>query len=314
MLSLWWRGVILAGLITGQTHAQTICNTCVPFGQCYQTLPFDGTGEIDVRIVNPGSGPVPPVVSPGSPCTAGNEQCCTGGGISGCGVRYRIPVIPALNPGVGEAPYGSQPWVASILTTPNVSYVGGGVLINPVTVLTVAHKVDNRVGAPTTLKVRLGDLDSNANIEPFPVQEARVARIILHPSYMPTAGNLYNDLAILTLATPIQLAPVPNPAINTACMTNATIPDNTRCYVAGWGKNAFSGTLQTKLKLVDVPIVANSVCQTNLRKTKLGPTFILNTDTFLCAGGESGKDACVGDGGSPLVCNRGGRFQASMYG
>ena len=38
-----------------------------------------------------------------------------------------------------------------------------------------------------------------------------------------------------------------------------------------------------------------------LRDTRLGIRFNLN-NSFICAGGELGKDACTGDGGSPLVC------------
>jgi len=64
--------------------------------------------------------------------------------------------------------------------------------------------------------------------------------------------------------------------------------------VTGWGKNAFgnNGMYQSILKEVDVPVLSQADCQTALRKTRLGNFFVLDT-SFMCAGGEAGKDACT---------------------
>ena len=80
--------------------------------------------------------------------------------------------------------------------------------------------------------------------------------------------------------------------------------------MSGWGKNQFglSGSYQNILKEVDVPIMSHSQCQQRLRTTRLGGQFLLHPG-FLCAGGEEGKDACKGDGGSPLVCELDGVWQ-----
>ena len=59
------------------------------------------------------------------------------------------------------------------------------------------------------------------------------------------------------------------------------------------------------LKEVGVPLVPTSECQRSLRATRLGRRFRLDP-SFLCAGGEAGKDACKGDGGGPLVCRQPG--------
>lgn len=45
------------------------------------------------------------------------------------------------------------------------------------------------------------------------------------------------------------------------------------------------------LKKVELPIVAHDECQKSLKSTRLGPKFMLH-DSFLCAGGERGKDTC----------------------
>lgn len=67
-----------------------------------------------------------------------------------------------------------------------------------------------------------------------------------------------------------------------------------RCWVSGWGKDAFgpNGRYQSILKEVDVPVISQENCQTALRSTRLGSSFVLDS-SFMCAGGESGKDACT---------------------
>lgn len=55
------------------------------------------------------------------------------------------------------------------------------------------------------------------------------------------------------------------------------------------------------LKKIELPIVSHDDCQKSLRTTRLRGRFLLD-QSFICAGGEEGKDTCKGDGGGPLVC------------
>lgn len=89
--------------------------------------------------------------------------------------------------------------------------------------------------------------------------------------------------------------------------------------VSGYGKENSSAPSNIP-KEVDVPLIPHEQCQQMLRKTNLSRNFKLDADSFLCAGkfraccinfctlkcvfkgGEAGKDACTGDGGSPLSC------------
>lgn len=66
-----------------------------------------------------------------------------------------------------------------------------------------------------------------------------------------------------------------------------------RCWVSGWGKNDFNGVYQTIQKEVDVPILQPAKCQMALASTRLGPAFVFDSTSFICAGGEPGKDACT---------------------
>lgn len=74
----------------------------------------------------------------------------------------------------------------------------------------------------------MGEWDASVSTEPIAAQEFNVARIFVHPQY--TAANLKNDIAILRLATPVQLGQVPT--ITTACIPS-TVVSSIRCWVAG---------------------------------------------------------------------------------
>ena len=145
------------------------------------------------------------------------------------------------------------------------------------------------------MKVRVGEWDEQVNH-----QEYTVVRILKHPQF--NAGRLDNDLAILYTDRNIEINS--SPYVNTACLPSC---DNqfdflfsngtgVRCHVAGWGNVP-----------LDVPLVPSSQCNSDLKRALnykrpgAGDWFQLDSSE-ICAGGEVGKDACTGDGGSPLVC------------
>uniref|UniRef100_A0A182T3C9 Peptidase S1 domain-containing protein n=1 Tax=Anopheles maculatus TaxID=74869 RepID=A0A182T3C9_9DIPT len=240
------------------------------------------------------------IVSPSS-CQSGLERCCLAGSYQ-CGLQYPpIANSPAVS--TNQASYGEYPWQV-VLLGPGDVYVGSGVLIDNLHVLTAAHKISDYTSGSRTLKVRLGEWDAASTSEPLPVQEYNVARYFVHPSF--NSANLRNDVAILRLSGTVSLGTTPT--IATACLPVTSFVGS-RCWVSGWGKNDFvSGAFQSIPKEVDVPVVSAANCQTALRTTRLGSSFVLDTTSFICAGGELGKDACTGDGGSPLVCALNGRW------
>lgn len=52
-----------------------------------------------------------------------------------------------------------------------------------------------------------------------------------------------------------------------------------------------AGEYQVILKKIDLPIVPRGKCVDLLKKTRLGPNYKLH-ESFICAGGEIGKDTC----------------------
>ncbi|XP_076391056.1 uncharacterized protein LOC100876014 isoform X3 [Megachile rotundata] len=227
-----------------------------------------------------------------------------------CGVRYtqgingRIKTPSYVD---GDAEFGEYPWQVAILKKdPTESvYVCGGTLISSRHILTAAHCV--KTYAPHDLRVRLGEWDVNHDVEFYPYIERDVASVLVHPEFY--AGTLYNDIAILRIDHDVDFQK--NPHISPACLPNKREDfTRNRCWTTGWGKDAFGdfGKYQNILKEVDVPIVSNQICEQQMRRTRLGPGFNLHPG-FICAGGEEGKDACKGDGGGPMVCERNGRWQ-----
>jgi len=134
-----------------------------------------------------------------------------------------------------------------------------------------------------------------------------VQLVKVHPEYF--GGALYNDVALLFTREEFVLSR----HIDTVCLPQ---PGETfvtdHCFATGWGKDKFgaAGQYQVVLKEVDLPVVDTAACQDSLRQTRLGKRFKLH-DSFLCAGGEAGKDTCKGDGGSPLVCPS--KFSPTSY-
>jgi len=225
-----------------------------------------------------------------------------------CGIRQTIGIagrVQNLQPAPGSessAEFGEFPSHVAILKrlSPGDSlFVCSAVLISNQWLATAAHCV--RKLRPEELKVRLGEWDVNRDDEFYPFVESNIRQIVIHPDFQ--ASSLANDLALLRMEATMD--PQQMPHIAPACLAN---PDESfageRCWLAGWGKDAFGqrGSFQTQLKKVDLPVVGRPECENALRlNTKLGKFFRLHPSA-ICAGGERGKDACEGDGGSGLYC------------
>ncbi|XP_076033539.1 inactive CLIP domain-containing serine protease A8-like [Oratosquilla oratoria] len=218
---------------------------------------------------------------------------------SQCGVRndHVVEIDTRITLPNDEAKFGEFPWQAIIFFR-NYTFKCGATLVGDKWLLTAAHCVYGL--QPGDIHIRLGEWQVNTFDEPLPYEDFDVTKITIHPDYKP--GPVFNDVAVLELVSPISY----KYHINSVCVVagglgNAEPYVGRRCWASGWGKDAFNGNFQHILKKVDLPIVAHSHCQALLRRTRLGRFFRLH-ESFLCAGGEVGKDVCRGDGGGPLVC------------
>ncbi|KAM8716513.1 hypothetical protein ACLKA7_003395 [Drosophila subpalustris] len=213
-----------------------------------------------------------------------------------CGLRN-------TNQGAGDqeklANFSEFPWVVAIFAnTENTEkrFIGGGSILTPNMVLTAAHIVC--INRTSELIVRAGEWDTQTESEPYPHQERDVLERICHENF--NSGNLHNDIAVLNLRSELYL----NHHIMPICLPRAfEYPVVERCLVAGWGKETFMEPAPARniLRKVDLPILNHSICQQQLRKTRLSKYFDLH-ESFTCAGGEKDLDSCTGDGGSPLFC------------
>ncbi|XP_075222582.1 phenoloxidase-activating factor 2-like [Lycorma delicatula] len=290
---------------------------CVPYYLCSTngTILTDGSNIIDIRFISPScenyldvccTAPLDPTEVPVTTPAAqpGNNDKEEITSFQGCGKRnFEGAGFRIKGDENNEAQFGEFPWMMAILKTDNVNpnttltiYQCGGSLIHPSVVLTAAHCV---FGTDyNSLMVRAGEWDTQTKNEIFPHVNQRVKQVIIHENF--NRENLKNDIALLILPKPFNLTK----HISTVCLPyQDDVPNEAYCTASGWGKDVFgkAGNYQVILKKVDLPMVPRDQCQNELRTTRLGRFFKLH-DSFVCAGGEVGRDTCKGDGGGPLVC------------
>lgn len=235
-----------------------------------------------------------PILPPINPSLNENEGC---GYRNVDGVGYRIS-----GASLGESEYGEFPWMVAVTEKQTIAgevknvYKCGGSLIHASVILTGAHCVFGK--NPSLLIVRAGEWDTLNEDELYMAENRDIVEIITHENF--NDKTLSFDVALLITASPF---PLDIPTIATICLPPPNhVYAGAQCAVSGWGKDQFGkdGKYPNILKKIELPAITNAQCQTALRTSRLGNKFILHP-TLLCAG-EKGKDACRGDGGSPLVC------------
>lgn len=163
----------------------------------------------------------------------------------------------------------------------------GATIISKDWVLTAAHCASYSVNyitvrAGTTVKGQGGSLHS-------------VSEIIQHEKYSTNSyGIPINDVAVLKLATPLELDETRQPVLLFGIMEEAV--EGIHTTITGWGASKEGGSTTEELNIVNVPVVHKEDC--NNAYSNFGGI----PDGQICAAyPEGGKDACQGDSGGPLT-------------
>lgn len=210
---------------------------------------------------------------------------------------------------VGGSPVapGEYPWLVALLdaeiTDEAAAFCGGaliddgGVFTETSWVLTAAHCLADGAGNvadPAAIQVLVGQQDLS---QATAAQRRDVAEIIAHPLYVPDAV-LYNDVALIRLATPVTgITPI---RIATPADAARFAPGET-AYIAGWGNRL----PQTGF---DFPDVAHKAQAPIVDLTSCNERYDGALSTIhLCAGvfPDGGIDTCQGDSGGPLMVSDG---------
>jgi secreted trypsin-like serine protease len=196
---------------------------------------------------------------------------------------------------VGGAPagIGEYPYFVSLQSSSGGTGDAfcGGSLLSTTRVLTAAHCVDT--AAPGQLQVTIGGTTlSGGNVGVV----RNISAIAVNPAWNP--GTFQNDVAILTLATPITRADAGVQWLRLAQGNELGLVDpGDTSTVIGHGATAQGGPGSNALLEVAVPIQSDA---TMADPSRYGALF--HGPTMLGAGPlAGGQDSCQGDSGGPLL-------------
>jgi len=182
-----------------------------------------------------------------------------------------------------------------------------GTLTSPTTVVTAAHCVvdqnDGTIRNSTSFMVGIGPDLKAAGYRIVPI-----SGVTVNPNYSRRAAT--NDIAILTLATPVTDVPILTPVspAESPAYTAAGLP----VRVAGWGNTSTTARVfPSVFRVGQLAVFPDSVCGGGEAFVYNGLTFRgfvaseANPQSQICAGGVTPDsrriDSCQGDSGGPLV-------------
>ncbi|XP_069468876.1 coagulation factor IX [Ambystoma mexicanum] len=184
---------------------------------------------------------------------------------------------------------GEIPWQVHLININGVGFCGGSI-ISEKWIVTAAHCFPNEA----EFKVVVGEY--NTEVNDGTEQYLQVAKLVMHPNYNATKNKYNNDIALIELATPMELNSYATPI----CIANKEFIESlmkdksVRNLVSGWGDVRYQGRPATILQKLQVPFVDRAAC----KRTSRFSVFV----NMFCAGyADISKDSCQGDSGGPLA-------------
>ncbi|XP_036723827.1 chymotrypsin-like elastase family member 3B [Balaenoptera musculus] len=208
---------------------------------------------------------------------------------SGFGQPSYGPSSRVVN-GEDAVPY-SWPWQVSLQYEKKGTFYHtcGGSLIAPDWVVTAGHCISRSL----TYQVVLGEYDRSEKEGPEQVIPVNAGDLFVHPLWNSNCVSCGNDIALIKLSHRAQLGD----KVQLASLPPAgdILPNETPCYISGWGRLYTSGPLPDKLQQALLPVVDYKHCS---RRDWWGSSV---KKTMVCAGGDI-RSGCNGDSGGPLNC------------